>query len=69
MKALLFTLTEGILFRFPDEKTLYKAYSFELSDEHGLEVEYVSLLNEKRYKSKGYAAMAEVEIFSTNNKK
>jgi hypothetical protein len=67
MKAPLFTLTEGCMFRFLNDKTLYKTHSFDVSDENGVEVEYVSFLNEKRFISNGFASMAEVEIISINN--
>ena len=41
MKTRLFTLTKGDVFRFLNEKTLYKAHSFDISDENGLEVEHL----------------------------
>ena len=66
MKTQLFTLTKGDVFRFPNEKALYKAHSFDISDENGLEVEYASFINEQRHLSKGNAAMTEVKLITNN---
>lgn len=64
MRTLLSTLTKGDLFRFPDERTVYEAHSFAINDETGVEVEYTSLVNKKRYVRTGYAAIIEVELIS-----
>ena len=66
MKTRLFALTKGDIFRFPDEKTIYKANGFDISDENGLEVEYASFINEQRYLCKGNAAITEVELITNN---